>query len=80
MSTWQAAAALPGDFPQEHQFDLFDTANAILRTGLREENGILEVPRRPGIGVEVDEEAVRAIATEHWILDASGRRLEGGPQ
>jgi L-alanine-DL-glutamate epimerase-like enolase superfamily enzyme len=79
-ATWQAAAALPGEIPQEHQADLFETANRFLRTRLVEEGGFLHVPQHPGIGVEVDEDAVAAMSTEHWIVDAAGRRLHGGQQ
>lgn len=74
-ATWQVAAALPGTLPQEHQHDLFDTVNGILRTPLVEEHGKLQVPLRPGIGVEVDEDAVARLASEHWMVDANGRRL-----
>lgn len=74
-ATWQTAAALPGDIPQEHQHDLFETANEVLRTRLCERNGMLEVPQRPGIGVDVNEDAVAAMSTEHWIVDDGGRRL-----
>jgi D-galactarolactone cycloisomerase len=67
-ATWQLAAALPRFVLQEHQLDLFETANRILRTPLREEKGKLVVPMAPGLGVEVDENAVRELATDHWIV------------
>lgn len=72
-ATWQVAAALSADIPQEHQTDLFETAGRLLHTPLTERQGRLLVPSRPGIGVEVDEPAVAALATEHWKVDASGR-------
>ena len=74
-ATWQVAAALPGTLPQEHQHDLFSTVNAVLKTPLIEERGRLQVPLRPGIGVEVDEEAITKLSVEHWVVDANGRRL-----
>ncbi len=74
-ATWQVAAALPGEIPQEHQHDLFEAVNALLQTPLALRSGRLLVPERPGIGVEVNEAAVVAAATEHWIVDGSGRRL-----
>ncbi len=76
-ATWQAAAALPGNIPQEHQVDLFTTANCFLRTKLVEENGLLRVSEAPGIGVEIDEDAVRRMSSEHWVVDSAGRRLQG---
>ena len=74
-ATWQAAAALPANLPQEHQRDLFETANRFLRTKLVEDKGILQVPQSAGIGVDVDEDAVAEFATEHWTVDAAGRHL-----
>ena len=47
----------------------------VLQTPLLQRNGRLLVPERPGIGVEVDEAAVAAMATEHWVVDSAGRRL-----
>jgi L-alanine-DL-glutamate epimerase-like enolase superfamily enzyme len=79
-TTWQAAAALPGAFPQEHQHDLFETANRFLKTKLVEERGELHVPQTPGIGVEVGEEMVAENSTEHWRVDAAGRHLLKGSQ
>lgn len=74
-ATWQVAAALPGEIPQEHQHDLFDAVSDVLQTPLVQRNGRLLVPGRPGIGVEVNEGAIAARATEHWIVDENGRRL-----
>ena len=74
-ATWQVAAALPGEFPQEHQHDLFEAVGVVLKTPLVQRNGRLLVPDLPGIGVEVNEAAVAAMATEHWLVDSSGRRL-----
>ena len=73
-ATWQVAAILPADLPQEHQADLFATAGSVLRTPLEVRGGRLLVPARPGIGVEVDETVVQSLATEHWVVNATGRR------
>jgi len=74
-ATWQVAATLPADIPQEHQYDLFETAGSVLTTPLEVRAGELVVPTRPGLGVEVNEAAVQSLATEHWVVDANGRRL-----
>jgi L-alanine-DL-glutamate epimerase-like enolase superfamily enzyme len=74
-ATWQVSAALPGEIPQEHQQDFFEIVGAVLKTPLAERKGRLIVPERPGIGVEVNEGAVVGMATEHWIVDFTGRRL-----
>lgn len=74
-ATWQVAAALPGRLPQEHQDDLFEAVGVVLQHPLVERKGRLIVPERPGLGVDVEESAVAALATEHWVVDANGRRL-----
>ncbi|MEO7650909.1 MAG: mandelate racemase/muconate lactonizing enzyme family protein [Bryobacteraceae bacterium] len=71
-ATWQLAAALPSFLIHEHQFDLFETANSLLRTPLVETGGQLEVPMTPGLGIEVDEAAVVTHAAEHWVVTAAG--------
>lgn len=76
-ATWQVAAVMKNDLPQEHQLDLFEVANSLLTTPLEEVGGELMVPQRPGIGVDVNEEVVKSYAAEHWIVDAKGRRLAG---
>lgn len=73
-ATWQVAAALPGDLPQEHQHDLFTAVGRVLKTPLQQEDAQLVVPSRPGIGVEVDEQAVQGFATAHWVVDEKGHR------
>ena len=47
----------------------------MLRTPLVVHDGRLRVPDGPGIGAEVNEEEVARVATEHWTVDANGRRL-----
>jgi L-alanine-DL-glutamate epimerase-like enolase superfamily enzyme len=73
-ATWQVAAALPGSLPQEHQFDLFDAVSKVLQAPLALDKGHLVVPNRPGIGVEVNEQAVRSLPGAHWIVDEKGYR------
>jgi L-alanine-DL-glutamate epimerase-like enolase superfamily enzyme len=77
-ATWQVAAALPGDLPQEHQHELAAAGGAVLKTPLEVRDGRLIVPRGPGIGVDVAEDVVRSFATEQWVVDRDGRRLVGG--
>lgn len=74
-ATWQVAAALPGDLPQEHQHDLFAAVSRVLKTPLKQENARLLVPSQPGIGVEVDEQAIQTLATAHWVVDEKGHRI-----
>jgi L-alanine-DL-glutamate epimerase-like enolase superfamily enzyme len=67
-ATWQAAAALPGFTVQEHQLDLFETANRVLVEPLTERTGKLQVPDKPGLGIVVNEQALESLATAHWTI------------
>lgn len=69
-TTWQFAAATASLFVQEYQHDLMPSAQSLLATRLEVEGGSLVVPLAPGIGVDVDENAVQAAATEHRTLEA----------
>jgi D-galactarolactone cycloisomerase len=73
-ATWQVAASLPMEVPQEHQFHLFECAMRLLKTPLSVDRGRLIVPTESGIGVVVDEEAVKRTATEYWTVTSEGRR------
>jgi L-alanine-DL-glutamate epimerase-like enolase superfamily enzyme len=75
-ATWQVAAALPGKLPQEHQSELFEAVGELLKTPLGIKNGKLVVSQKPGIGVEVDEIAVKNFSTEHWVVNPEGRNLK----
>jgi galactonate dehydratase len=65
-ATWQFAAAIPNFLIQEYQHELMTSAGSILATPLQIADGRLIVPVQPGLGIEVDEDAVQAAGTEHW--------------
>ena len=67
-ATWQFAAAIPNFLIQEFQFELAQRANALLKTPLEWRNGKLIVPTRPGIGVEIDEDALASVTSDHWTI------------
>lgn len=71
-ATWQIAASLPNFLVQEHQFDLFETANRFLETPLVCDRGQLVVPAAPGLGVRVREDEVQRHAVEHWTVTPDG--------
>jgi glucarate dehydratase len=73
-ATWHVAAHLPGLFPQEHQHELFEAAGHILLDPLIVRSGKLMVPQKPGLGVDVNEQAVVASSSEYWMVNANGRR------
>lgn len=59
-ATWQMASQLPKMVIQEHQFELFQTANKILQTPLIVSNGKAILPEGNGLGINIDEKFVRA--------------------
>jgi len=67
-ATWQLAAAVPNFLIQEFQFELAKRANTILKTPLEWKNGKLIVPMRPGIGVEINENALTNVIAEQWTI------------
>jgi L-alanine-DL-glutamate epimerase-like enolase superfamily enzyme len=71
-ATWHVTAVLPYAVPQEHQLDMFPVANKVLTTPLLVENGRAIVPRNPGLGIEVNEDFVKAHSADQWRIDASG--------
>lgn len=73
-ATWQVAAALPGHLPQEHQQELVAAGSQVLVESLHQNQGSLIVPERPGIGVEVNEAAVKSLSSAHWVVDENGSR------
>jgi D-galactarolactone cycloisomerase len=74
-ATWQVAASLPNFLVQEHQDDLFKTANRFLETPLTIERGQLVVPTAPGLGVRVQEDEVLRHTVEHWTVTSDGPKL-----
>lgn len=67
-ATWQLAAAIPNFLIQEFQLELTQRANAILTTPLEAKGGKLQVPLRPGIGVDVNEAALADMIVERWVV------------
>lgn len=62
-ATYQVAAALPNFFIQEYQPVMLATFNAWLKSPIRIEDGEIVVPEGPGLGIEIDEERMRADVT-----------------
>jgi L-alanine-DL-glutamate epimerase-like enolase superfamily enzyme len=74
-ATWQVAASLPDFVIQEHQPRMMPAANRVLRQPLVEKGGQLQTPDKPGLGIEIDEGAVRELSCEHWVVNNDGKVL-----
>ena len=61
-------AAITPDLPCEYQFDLADVLAGVFDTGWTYAHGAVAVPDRPGLGVEVDENALNlnSAVIERW--------------
>jgi L-alanine-DL-glutamate epimerase-like enolase superfamily enzyme len=57
-ATWQLSAAISNFEIQEHQHARFEASNGFLDPELSIEDGDLVVPEGPGLGVDVDEDAL----------------------
>jgi galactonate dehydratase len=62
-ASWQVAAALPNFMVQEFQPVMLETFGDLVGEGLTVADGCVQVPTGSGLGVPVDEERVRAMAT-----------------
>ncbi|HUK09272.1 MAG TPA: mandelate racemase/muconate lactonizing enzyme family protein [Stellaceae bacterium] len=61
-ATLQVAAAAPHVDIVEFQPVVLDVANQFLKSPIRCENGRMRVPQGPGLGIEIDEAALRQVA------------------
>lgn len=59
-ATLQLSAAIPNFYMLEYQPTVFPTANSILKQPLVCENGRYLLPEGPGLGIEIDEDKVKA--------------------
>jgi L-alanine-DL-glutamate epimerase-like enolase superfamily enzyme len=69
-ATWHITSVVSNATSQEHQLDMFETANKILHTPLHVEAGKAIVPTGIGLGVFVNEEFVRAHSSDTWLISA----------
>ena len=67
-ASWHVASTLSNAISQEHQLDMFETANKVLLTPLIVEAGQAIIPTLGGLGTEVDEDFVRAHSSEIWSI------------
>ncbi len=67
-ASWHIASTLNNAISQEHQLDMFETANKVLQAPIIVEAGQAIVPTAPGLGIEVDEHFVRAHSAEVWSI------------
>lgn len=65
-ATWHITSVLANSTTQEHQLDMFETANKVLSTPLQVIGGKAIVPTGVGLGISVDESFVRENSTETW--------------
>jgi D-galactarolactone cycloisomerase len=71
-ATWQVAATLPNFFIQEHHPPMLELSNRFLTDPLQVERGSLLVPASPGIGVDVDLDALAPYVTGRGDLHRIG--------
>ena len=68
-ATWQYAASIPNFLIQEYQLQLLQRANTILKEPLQTRDGLLLVPESPGLGVDVDEDALAEVTVDHTTVE-----------
>ena len=69
-ATWHVTSIIKNPISQEHQLDMFGTVNKVLLNSLQVEAGEAIVPTGIGLGIEVDENFIRANSSETWLITA----------
>jgi L-alanine-DL-glutamate epimerase-like enolase superfamily enzyme len=67
-ATWHVASVIPDPVSQEHQLDMFETANKVLDTPLQVESGKAILPTGIGLGITVNEDFIRTHSAETWLV------------
>jgi len=70
-ATWHVTSVLHNPLSQEHQLDMFETANKVLTTPLSVETGHAIVPKGAGLGIEVNESFIVDHSPERWTITGS---------
>lgn len=73
-ATWQLAAATENFLVQEHQLRIFEAMQDMFEDPLEEREGHLQVPDRPGLGIQVHENFVRKHSRAAWKITREGSR------
>ena len=55
---------------------MMPAANRVLRQPLIEKDGSLQISDKPGLGIDVDEDAVRELSIEHWVVNQDGKAVQ----
>ncbi len=63
-ATWHMTSQLEEPMLQEHQYELFETANKVLNQPLKVKDGQAFLPEGNGLGIEVNEKFVRSHSTD----------------
>lgn len=63
-ATWHMSSQMPDPMIQEHQYELFETANKVLNQPLEVSNGQAILPSDNGLGIDVDEKFIRSHSAE----------------
>jgi len=66
--SWHISSTLINAISQEHQLDMFETANKVLQTPLVVEAGHAILPNGAGLGIEVNEDFIRSHSAEVWNI------------
>ena len=65
-ATVHAAATMPNFLITEYFVNFEDLGKAIARPPLLQQDGYVQLPKTPGLGIDLDEDALRAHAYEHF--------------
>lgn len=70
-ATWHLSAVLSGVI-QEHQLEMFETANTVLKKPLQVEKGQAVLPEGDGLGITTDKAFIESSSSEKWVISSKG--------
>ena len=78
-STVHASATMPNFVITEYFLPFVEFGDSICRNQLKPRNGYIELPTAPGLGIEMDEEALRRVPAKPYTLRKLRMPADEGP-
>ena len=78
-STVHASATMPNFIITEYFLPFVAFGDSICANQLKPKNGYIELPTAPGLGVEIDEEALKKVQAQRYTLRKLRHPADEGP-
>lgn len=78
-STVHASATMPNFVITEYFLPFVEFGDTICRNQLKPKNGYIELPTAPGLGIDLDEEALKRVPAKPYTLRKLRMPADEGP-